>query len=120
MGWQESLAGTAATEGDVTWKYSVYPEAEWENEGGDVVTNIMTSVESKGWVGRSPVLFFPMTEKFKDVVTGWIDGSVPNYGVLVKRDTEDPRDPRLRPQRVLLMLVLMYWWGRLFSTLPYF
>jgi len=37
-----------------------------------------------------------MTENFKNVVTGWIDGSIPNYGVLVKRDTEDPTDPRLR------------------------
>ena len=29
-------------------------------------------------------------------MVGWIDGSVENNGVLVKRDTEDPSDNRLR------------------------
>jgi len=94
--WPDSLAGTTANPGDATWKYSVYPDTEWSTEGGDVNSDIMTSVESAGWEGRGGPLFFPMTENFKNVVTGWIDGSIPNYGVLVKRDTEDPSDNRLR------------------------
>lgn len=94
--WQDSLAGTTATPGDVTWKYSVYPNKEWDTEGGDVDTDIMTSIESAGWKGRASPLFFPSTDNFKNVVTGWIDGSIPNYGVLVKRDDEDPSNPNLR------------------------
>jgi len=94
--WLESLSGTAATTGDVTWKYAMYPDTEWDTEGGDVNANVMTSVESAGWNGRAGPLFFPMTDEFKNVVTGWIDGTIPNYGILVKRDTEDPADSRLR------------------------
>jgi len=94
--WGDSLAGTTAGAGDVTWKYAVYPDQEWDAEGGDVDPVVMTSVKSAGWEGRSETLFFPMTDKFKEVVTGWIDGTIPNYGVLVKRDTEDPTDARLR------------------------
>jgi len=94
--WQDSLSGTAATKGDVTWKYAVYPDVVWDTEGGDVNTEVMTSVESAGWSGRSSPLFFPVTDNFKNVVTGWIDGSIPNYGVIVKRSTEDPTDNRLR------------------------
>jgi len=94
--WQDSLSGTAASEGDVTWKYAVYPTVEWDAEGGDVDTKVMTSVDSAGWTGRSSPLFFPVTDDFKNVVTGWIDGTIPNYGVIVKRNNEDPADNRLR------------------------
>ena len=94
--WPENLAGTAANEGDVTWKWSVYPGTQWKTEGGDFNSKVMTSVESEGWDGRAGPMFFPMTDEFKAVVTGWIDGSIPNYGVLVKRNTEDPSDNRLR------------------------
>lgn len=94
--WMDSLAGTTATEGDVTWKYSTYPSVEWTAEGGDVDTRVMSSFESVGDVGTSTPLFFPMTDVFKEVVRGWIDGSIPNYGILVKRDTEDPSDARMR------------------------
>lgn len=94
--WPDSLKGTAASVGDVTWKWSVYDTAAWDTEGGDVNSEVLTTVESEGFDGRAKTLFFPMTEAFKNVVTGWIDGSIPNYGVLVKRDTEDPTDNRLR------------------------
>lgn len=94
--WPDSLKGTAANSGDVTWNFAVYPDIAWSTEGGGVQAEVLTSVESKGWEGRGGPLFFPMTDAFKAVVTGWIDGSVPNYGVLVKRDTEDPADGRMR------------------------
>jgi len=92
--WQENLAGTAANDGDVTWKWAMYPDTPWTTEGGDVNTNVISSVESTS--ENSLTVFFPMTDEFKTVVTGWIDGTIPNYGVLVKRDTEDPSDNRLR------------------------
>ena len=94
--WADSLAGTTATPGDVTWKYSIYPDEEWGTNGGDVNPVAMTSIVSEGWTGRGGPLFFPMTDEFKAVVAGWIDGSIDNNGVLVKRDTEDPEDDRLR------------------------
>ena len=59
-------------------------------EGGDVDgANIMASVTSDLLGTSDPPTFFTGTDKFKEVVKGWIDGSVPNYGMLVKRDTED-------------------------------
>jgi hypothetical protein len=94
--WQENLQGTVANAGDVTWKYAIYPTSEWTTVGGDVNAGILTSVVSEGYEGRASPLFFPPTDEFKRVVTGWIDGSIPNYGVLVKRDTEDPSDSALR------------------------
>jgi len=94
--WPENLAGTTATTGDVTWKYTSYGSEEWDTPGGDFNSEVMTSASSVGPTGRSSVLFFDMTESFKDVVTGWIDGSIPNNGVLVKRDTEDVNDSRIR------------------------
>lgn len=74
----------------------MYPTVEWATPGGDAASPAMTSAESSGWEGSSSPVFFPMTDGFKAVVTGWINGTIPNYGVLVKRDTEDPSDPRLR------------------------
>mmetsp|Transcript_38816 Transcript_38816/g.92908 ORF Transcript_38816/g.92908 Transcript_38816/m.92908 type:complete len:578 (+) Transcript_38816:535-2268(+) len=96
--WVESLAGTAATDGDVTWKYAIYPETEWTTQGGDVKSEVLTSVESKGWGGRASPLFFPTTDAFENLVQEWIAGTTPNYGVLVKRSDspEDPSDNRLR------------------------
>lgn len=94
--WPENLQGTVANEGDVTWKYSIYPTDLWTTEGGAVDSQVITSVVSEGYDGRASPLFFTSTDEFKAVVTGWIDGSIPNYGVLVKRDTEDPNDNRLR------------------------
>lgn len=96
--WAESLAGTAASAGDVTWKYAVYPDTEWENQGGDVNSEVLTSVESAGTPKgeRASTLFFSATNTFKELVQEWIAGTTPNYGVLVKRDTEDPSDNRLR------------------------
>lgn len=94
--WPDSLQGTVANDGDVTWKYSVYPTDEWTTEGGDVNNEVMTTVVSEGYSGRASPLFFPMTDEFKRVVTGWIDGSIPNNGVMVKRDNEDPSDNTLR------------------------
>lgn len=66
--WVESLAGTAATDGDVTWKYAIYPETEWTTQGGDVKSEVLTSVESKGWGGRASPLFFPTTDAFENLV----------------------------------------------------
>eukprot|EP00585_Thalassiosira_rotula_P006736 CAMPEP_0196138492 /NCGR_PEP_ID=MMETSP0910-20130528/6111_1 /TAXON_ID=49265 /ORGANISM="Thalassiosira rotula, Strain GSO102" /LENGTH=599 /DNA_ID=CAMNT_0041399103 /DNA_START=3 /DNA_END=1802 /DNA_ORIENTATION=- len=98
--WVESLAGTAAADGDVTWKYAIYPDSEWATAGGDVDDEvILTSVESKGWSDRASPLFFPMTDAFRRLVQGWIDGTVENNGVLVKRDADE--DPNVVGMRIL-------------------
>jgi len=96
--WMTAMAGTAAQPGDVTWKYAVYPDATWGTAGGDVDGMVLTSVLSQyGGGGRASPLFFPMTDGFKDLVQGWIDGSVANFGVLVKRDDDtDSGDARMR------------------------
>lgn len=96
--WMESLAGTAAQAGDVTWKYAVYPDQEWGSAGGDVDAAVLSSaVSAYAGGGRASPLFFPMSDGFKTLVQGWIAGTVPNHGVLVKRDDDtDSSDARMR------------------------
>lgn len=96
--WMTSLAGTAAAAGDVTWKYASYPDNEWATEGGDVDPTVLASVVSQyTGGGRASPMFFAMSEEFKSLVQGWIDGTVENNGVLVKRDDDgDSSDARMR------------------------
>lgn len=85
------VAGTTATPGDVTWKFASYPKVQWSTQGGDVdADNIMATVSattSKPST-KSPTIF-EGTDAFKKVVKGWIDGSIPNYGMLVKSKSEN-------------------------------
>lgn len=85
------VAGTTATAGDVTWKYASYPGTEWTALGGDVDgANIMSTADATtDNPSTNTPTFFDGTDVFKNVVTGWIDGSIPNYGMLLKSKAEN-------------------------------
>jgi len=75
------------SDGAATWKYSSWDTVEWNTPGGDFDDVILSSESNKERENH----FFPTTDDLVALVQGWVDGSVENYGVLI-RDPEKPPD----------------------------
>jgi len=110
---KETFTGELASMGDVTWTSSSYGNETWQNAGGDFNSVVMTNATSA--YPHSNPLFFDATDEFKAVLNGWIDLTIPNYGILMKHATEDPTEngyrafchessgnPRIRSPKLLI------------------
>lgn len=73
-----------ATAGAVTWMHASYPDATWATPGGDFDAAVLSREDNK----EREAHVFESTPALVELVQGWVDGSIPNYGVLV-------RDPEL-------------------------
>jgi hypothetical protein len=79
--------GFAPNVGDATWNFSQYNTTPWNTPGGD-----FSSIESAATVVsqdlNTPYVWGSTAQMVADV-QGWLDGAAPNFGWLLKNDSED-------------------------------
>lgn len=76
----EEGTGTNATDGDATWLHTFFPEAQWENAGGDFNSTSVSSI----LVGDTGTYRWSSTDEFVNLVQKWLDDPEENYGLLVR------------------------------------
>jgi hypothetical protein len=73
--------GTAALAGDATWIHTSFPDQLWNTVGGD----IMVGVRASSTIGLTIGYYsFGSTAAMVGDVQGWVDGTLPNYGWMVR------------------------------------
>lgn len=88
----DSLNGSPAEAGDVTWEYSSYPTIRWNNIGGDFGEEPLSTEQKTVDDNGTEYDWFGNTKRMHALVDQWISDPNSNYGVLIKSD-EDPADP---------------------------
>jgi hypothetical protein len=75
-----------AGDGAATWNYGQYTSGAWQNNGGDFVST--ASAYAVGLDQWDQWRTWSSPQMAADV-QGWLDGSIANYGWLLKNDDED-------------------------------
>jgi len=77
----KEVTGFLANKGDVTWEYAVYPSVPWSKAGGDIGADVIASELD---VSNRVVHKFHSEDNFVEAVQGMVEGTVENYGFLLK------------------------------------
>jgi hypothetical protein len=78
--------GFAPNVGDATWNFSKFDTTPWNTPGGDFVsTESAATVVSQNL--DTPYVWGSTAQMVADV-QGWLDGALPNFGWLLKNDSE--------------------------------
>ncbi len=71
--------GTQALENDATWIHSSFPDDTWDSPGGDFIVDTLAVGEITGTGSYT----FKGSEAFIDLVQGWKDSTISNYGIMI-------------------------------------
>ncbi|MDJ0653136.1 MAG: DNRLRE domain-containing protein [Xanthomonadales bacterium] len=82
--------GATAEDGDATWTTAVVPGTPWNTPGGDLAATELTSTP----VGNSGFMVFPSTPELVNAVQGWVDGTAPNRGVILRVNSTTTRQAK--------------------------
>ncbi len=85
-GFNGSGQGFAPNPGDVTWAHSSYNNAAWNNAGGDFVSTESADLAVGEAIGFA--YSWASTTALIADVQGWLNGTTPNDGLLLKNDDE--------------------------------
>jgi hypothetical protein len=73
--------GTVAEPGDATWLFRLWPTDAWASAGGDFEAAVSASQD----IGAAGAYMFS-GQGLIDDVAAWVDGSVPNFGWVLRGD----------------------------------
>ncbi len=82
--------GAEAAVGDATWTTAIVPDNAWNTPGGDLGAVELSSTP----VGNDGFFTFPSTTELVNAVQGWVDGTAPNRGLILRVNSSTTRQAK--------------------------